>query len=84
MIPYIFGMASFFTTLQDAQNNTSTESFGFMSIMMTIIMVVSMIVSFILNNLILINQGTIYYSQRDYDENISEKSSIDMIGSDSE
>ncbi len=83
MIPYVFGMASFYTTLNDSQNAT-TDRLGFMSIMMTIIMIVSMIVGFILNNLILINQGTIYYSQRDYDENISEKSSIDLIGSDSE
>lgn len=83
MIPYIFGMASMFTTLKDQANNPS-DSYSYISIMMTIVMVISLLASYILNNLILINQGMVYYSQRDYDENISSNSSIDLIGTDSE
>lgn len=82
MIPYVFGMASILTSAKDVNN--SNENYTFMSTIMTLIFIISMLVSYILNNLILINQGMVYYSQRDYDENISESSSIDTIGLDCE
>jgi hypothetical protein len=79
MIPYAFGMASVFTSTR----NSSVEpgSFSAAKIMFTVIIVVSILMSFILNNLLLINQGLVYFSRREYDENISSKDSIDLIGS---
>jgi hypothetical protein len=44
-------------------------------------MVVSILMSFILNNLLMVNQGLVYYSRKEIDENISSKDSIDLIGS---
>ncbi len=73
-IPYTFGMASLFSP-QNIENGNST-----IKIMMTIVMVISMLASFILNNLLMVNQGLVYYSRREFDENISSNDSIDSIG----
>ena len=79
MIPYAFGMASVFTS---TQNGSEPEgAISTVKIMITIVMVVSILMSYILNNLLFINQGLVYYSRRENDENISSKDSIDLIGS---
>jgi hypothetical protein len=79
MIPYAFGMASVFTSVQNGPSDG--DPLSTVKIMLTIIMVVSILMSYILNNLLLINQGLVYYSRRESDENISSKDSIDLIGS---
>jgi len=81
MIPYIFGMVSIFTTVQSGGKN---DAFSTLSILMSIILVVSMVVSFILNNLLIINQGMIYYSHIENSESSISKDSIDLIGTDVE
>ncbi len=82
MIPYIFGVASIYTNPQGITNQE--ESFSILTIMMTSIMIISFIANYILNNLILINQGLIYYSLKEHNENISSNNSIDLIGTESE
>lgn len=79
MIPYVFGMASVFTSTRNS--SAEGDPFSTVKIMLTIIMVVSILMSYILNNLLMINQGLVYYSRRENDENISSKDSIDLIGS---
>lgn len=79
MIPYAFGMASVFTSTRNS--SVEEDSFSAIKIIFTVIMVVSILMSYILNNLLLINQGLVYFSRREYDENISSKDSIDLIGS---
>lgn len=83
MIPYIFGMASMFSTISDP-NSGAGDKFSAISVMMSIIMVISTIVSFIFNNLILINQGMIYYSHIENAEGNTSTNAIDLIGTDSE
>ena len=78
MIPYLFGMVSMFTSLE--QNPGSSEGLGTFGIMMAIVMVISILMSYILNNLMLVNQGLAHYSRRENDENISSQDSIDLIG----
>ncbi|MEO5777512.1 MAG: hypothetical protein ABIQ27_11445 [Flavobacterium sp.] len=75
LFPYAFGMASVFTT-QNIDDRSSS-----IKILLTIVMVISILMSYILNNLLLINQGLVYYSRKENDENISSKDSIDLIGS---
>ncbi|VXB67880.1 conserved membrane hypothetical protein [Flavobacterium sp. 9AF] len=82
MIPYLFGILSFFTDLDSKPNQAETLSM--MSILVTMVMVISIISSYTLQNLIFINQGIIFYSVTDEKENISIKSDIDLIGSESE
>ncbi len=81
LIPYLFGMASMFTTLQ---SGSQEDAFSTISIIMSIVMVISVIVSYILNNLLLINQGLIYYSHIENSESSISNDSIDLIGADSE
>ena len=79
IIPYMFGMVSIITS---TQNQTATnDSVSTVKILFTIVMVISILMSYILNNLLLINQGLVYYSRREFDENISSQDSIDLIGS---
>lgn len=79
MIPYMFGIVSVFTSTRDLNGEADTYStFG---IMMTIIMVISILMNYILNNILLVNQGLVYYSRIEYDENKSADHSIDLIGS---
>ncbi len=81
MIPYVFGMASMLTTLE---NGAKEDAFSVISVMMSIIVVVSTIVSYILNNLLLINQGIIYYSHIENSDSPSSNDFIEMIGVESE
>lgn len=79
MFPYAFGMASVLTSTRNG--SAHEDGLSTVKIMLTIVMVVSILMSYILNNLLLVNQGLVYYSRRENDENISSKDSIDLIGS---
>ena len=79
MFPYMFGMASFLTSTRNGSE--PEDALSTVKILFTIVMVVSILMSYILNNLLLVNQGLVYYSRRENDENISSKDSIDLIGS---
>lgn len=85
MIPYMAMMGSMFTTLKDNRDPAQmTEFMSTLSIAMTFVMVASTVISYIFQNLQLINQGLIYYSLREANEENTTHSAIDLIGSDSE
>ena len=79
IVPYVFGMASVLTSTRNG--SPAEDALSTVKIMLTIVMVVSILMSYILNNLLLVNQGLVYYSRIENDENISSKDSIDLIGS---
>jgi hypothetical protein len=80
IIPYLFGMASLFTTVD--QGSTSSEDIGgTMMIVMLIVFFISFIMGAILGNIVQLNQGIIFYSLKEQNENINTKSIIDQIGS---
>lgn len=80
-IPYLMGMANMMTSIE---TGNLQDRFSSMAIMMSIIMVASIIVGYILNNLILINQGMIYYSHIENSESNISNDLIDQIGIDAE
>jgi len=82
MIPYLIGIFSMFTAYKEQNNSGSTVSpdFSFFAIMMVITMVLSLLMSFVFQNFMLVNQGIIYYSLREENENNISKSEIDLIG----
>ncbi len=86
MIPYMFGIFSMFTSLdsQNASAGFGGEQFSFLMVMMGLTMILSIVMNFIFQNFILVNQGIIYYSLREENENNSPKSQIDLIGIESE
>lgn len=50
-------------------------------LMFTVIMILSSLVSFVMNNIMMINQGLIYYSIREQKEGVQSNTDIDTIGS---
>lgn len=82
MVPYLLGIWGIFSNM-DPQVNQE-ETFSTMSIVVSAVLVIATISNYTLQNLIFINQGIIFYSLTDEKENISIKSDIDLIGSDSE
>lgn len=86
MIPYIIGVASVFTTLDNpgSFDPESSNPFSFFVIMMLLVFVLSVLLNFFMQNLLLINNGVIYYSIREESENNTPKNDIDLIGTQSE
>lgn len=80
MVPYLFFMGSMFTTIPEG--NTSPEEIGasFMVVML-VVFFITFIVGTILNNITQLNQGIVFYSLKEENENINTKSVIDQIGS---
>ena len=80
MIPYVFGMASFFTQVEN--NKPDVDEFSsFMTIIMLLVFFLSFILGIVLNKIVQLNQGVVFYSLKEENENIYTKSEIDLIGS---
>ena len=78
LIPYLFGMASIFTNME----NTNQEDIGnTMMIVMLLVFFLSFLLGAILGNIVQLNQGIVFYSLKEQNENINTKSIIDQIGS---
>ncbi|MEN2400981.1 hypothetical protein GKZ90_0014440 [Flavobacterium sp. MC2016-06] len=84
MIPYAIGMVLFFTSADFKSNTNSSDYFSSIGIFITVIFVVAVILSYLFNNLVIINQGIIYYSLREENENQTTISEIDLIGTHNE
>ena len=65
-------------------NMDSAEAFSVMGILVLIGFLIYMFAAFLVGNLILVNQGIIYYSCREQQENKSLYNDIDLIGTDVE
>lgn len=85
MLPYFLGIYELIsdTNTMNGQG-PNTETLSFFGIMMIITFMLSTLLAYILGNLTWINQGIIYYSAREENENLSLHSEIDQIGRDSE
>lgn len=80
LIPYMFFMGSVFTTTQQDNPNPQEIGASFMA-MMLVVFFITFIVGAILNNITQLNQGIVFYSLKEDNENINTKSVIDQIGS---
>lgn len=80
MVPYVFGMASVFTTVQEGSSNS--DDFGStMTIVMLFVFFLTFFTGTVLGNVVQLNQGIVFYSLKEEKENIKTKSVIDQIGS---
>lgn len=80
IIPYVFGMASLFTTIEsgaDPQDTFTTT----MTLMMLAVFFLSFFAGALLGVVVQLNQGIIFYSLKEDNENINTKNVIDQIGS---
>lgn len=84
-IPYIIGIAGIFAdTATSPEAEPDPEMLSFAGIMILITFMLSVTLAYVLGNIMWVNQGIIYYSAREENENLSLHSEIDLIGSDSE
>ncbi|TXD81952.1 hypothetical protein ESY86_15935 [Subsaximicrobium wynnwilliamsii] len=79
-IPYIFGMVSLFTEVEDGNSPNSAELGATMTVMMMAVFFLTFLVSSVLNVVLQSNQALIFYSLKEDIENINTKSVIDQIG----
>ena len=80
MIPYVFGMASLFTTIESG-NQSAQDVSATMTIMMIAIFFLNFLVGALTGVVIQLNQGIVFYSLKEDNENTHTKSVIDQIGS---
>ena len=80
LIGYLFGVLRMFTTVDSGNPNPEEMSASF-SVIMIIMFLASFVLGAILNNILVLNQGVIFYSLKEETENIHAKSIIDQIGS---
>ncbi len=78
IIPYMFGMASIFTNIE---NPNQEEIENTMMIVMLLVFFLSFLFGAILGSIVQLNQGIVFYSLKEQNENINTKSIIDQIGS---
>jgi hypothetical protein len=86
LVPYFIGIFLVYTNGNPSTTTTAsqTEYLSTMGVLMTVVMALSIVLSYFFNNFILVNQGIIYYSLREENENNTPKSQIDLIGTKSE
>lgn len=84
MIPYMIGMFSMMTTLQNPEAIQDGTFLSGFSLLFSVVMVLSVLLGLFCNNIQFINQGLIYYSLREENEEHGSHSEIDLIGTDSE
>ncbi|WP_460219502.1 hypothetical protein [Psychroserpens sp. MEBiC05023] len=81
LIPYVFGMVNLFTEIETNSVPEPMTVQKTMTIMMLAIFLLSFLFGSILNVIVQLNQGVVYYSLKEDNENINTKSDIDLIGS---
>jgi len=80
LIPYIFGMVNLFTEMEPGVNPDPNEIGKSVTILMLAIFLITFLVSTFLNLIVQLNQGIVFYSLKEDNENINTKSDIDLIG----
>lgn len=84
LIPYLLGVVGMFVSPNTSGWNAQTDKYSTIGVLFAVIMVFSILLNYVFNNLIIINQGLIYYGLQEEKENNSTKSQIDLIGTDLE
>jgi hypothetical protein len=81
LVPYFAGLASLFTSVNE-EGVTDPQAMGAtMVIVMLVVFFITFFIGTILNNIVQVNQGIVFYSLKEENENINTKSTIDQIGS---
>lgn len=81
LIPYMFFIVDMVADLQPSGNPDPEDIASSMTILMVAIFLLTFLVSSLLNLIVQVNQGVVFYSLKEDNENINTKSDIDLIGS---
>lgn len=79
LIPYFIGIFSLMTNPQNIENNPNGY-LSALSILVTVFFVFSIFLNYVMQNLLLVNQGIIFYSIKETEGNVSILNDIDSIG----
>ena len=79
LIPYFIGIITVFSNPESLQQNPD-NAISFVMILLLVIVIISIIFNYTLQNIVLINQGVIFYSCKEEMENVSINNNIDLIG----
>lgn len=80
LIPYFLGMFSIFTSTNQGQQLDPGDTASTFMLIILAVFFVSFIVGSILGTIVQVNQGIVFYSLKEKNENIQTKSIIDQIG----
>ncbi|MBK0368762.1 hypothetical protein [Flavobacterium agrisoli] len=80
MIPYFIGMVYFFTSANNSVATQDGNPMTSLGLFATVIMILGILFSYFSNNLILINQGIMYYSLCEENTGVTLLQDIDLIG----
>lgn len=81
LIPYVLGMVNLFTEIENGVNPDPEEIGKTFMIIMLIMFFLAFLLGTFLNLIVQLNQGIVFYSLKEENENINTKSDIDLIGS---
>lgn len=79
LIPYFIGMVSVFTNAETSELDQE-KTLSTVYILVLCISIIAIVFNYTLQNLVLVNQGIIYYSGKENIENFTTKNNIDLIG----
>ncbi|OIQ17297.1 MAG: hypothetical protein BM557_08790 [Flavobacterium sp. MedPE-SWcel] len=80
IVSIIFYIISGLFTLMDIDPTNHADTMSSFGILILIVFIISTALSYLLSNIIVVNQGIIYYSSKEEIENNSLRSDIDLIG----
>lgn len=80
LVPYFIFIVDLVTNIQPGTNPDPEELGKTMMVLMLVIFLLTFIVVTFLNLIVQLNQGVIFYSLKEDNENINTKSDIDLIG----
>ncbi len=80
IIPYVILAFNLFVNPNPGSVSAQDETLSMVGIMMSVIFVLLILSSYVLHNLVIINQGIIFYSCKETTENLSAVDLIDSIG----
>ena len=76
MVPYLIMIFSMITT----GNAEPSSEFGIMTTLISVLYIISLVFSYITSNILMVNQGLVYYSMLEQTHHTQALSDIDLIG----
>jgi len=79
LIPYFIGIINLFSNPNAIEKNEQ-ELLSGIYILVLLLFIIAIVVNYTLQNFILVNQGIIYFSGKEAEENTTTRNNIDLIG----
>lgn len=84
VVSVVFYVIGSLFVMMDSTPETLNSNFSSLGIIMLFSLLISIVLSYLLTNILMVNQGIIYYSSKEVNENNALKDEIDLIGAEIE